>query len=152
MARTVALFASLEDEPATRPIFEALRGRDRSCFFPRCRDDGGLDLVEIGAWGELEPGHYGILEPPDGRPPIAPENLDLILVPGVAFDARGGRLGRGRGFYDRVLPRAGEPGAPIVFGLAFEFQIVDRVPTGERDRPVDAILTDQGLKLADRDF
>ena len=144
-ADSTALFSALGDEPDTRPLFDLLRREGRRVFFPRCRQDGGLDLFRVDAWRDLVPGHFGILEPPRTATPSDPLDLDLMLVPGVAFDARGARLGRGGGFYDRILPLRGAPGAPFLLGLAFAFQLVERVPSDERDRRVDAILTEEGL-------
>ena len=86
---------------------------------------------------EVEPGQFGIREPKAGCPEIPLERLALILVPGVAFDLRGGRLGRGRGFYDRLLPQI----HGVKCGVAFDEQIVDAVPTGNHDVRMDFILT-----------
>jgi len=139
-SRRIALFASLSGEPDTRPVFELIRGSEREPLFPRCTEDGGLDFVPIGAWSELRPGRFGILEPEPSAPATFADTIDLFLVPGVAFDRNGGRLGRGRGYYDHALPSGAR-----VWGLALEMQWVDRVPLTALDRRVDAVLTETGL-------
>ncbi|MGH7200418.1 MAG: 5-formyltetrahydrofolate cyclo-ligase, partial [Planctomycetaceae bacterium] len=97
---------------------------------------------------ELETGMYRILEPneelrrrPEKR--IVVEELDLILVPGVAFDRRGGRMGHGRGYYDKLLAHA-RPDAPLV-ALAFECQMFETIPVQEHDVFMEKILTETAI-------
>ena len=91
---------------------------------------------------DLTPGYRGILEPrPRRARAVAPEALDLALVPGVAFDLRGGRLGFGAGFYDRLLGRL--PGEVPKLGMAFDFQVIPRLPHQPHDVMLDAIVTDR---------
>lgn len=89
---------------------------------------------------DLKPGLLGIPEPKPSRPRVAPREADLIIVPGVAFDRRGYRLGTGGGFYDRFLRRVTRPAR---VGLAFEAQLVDKVPHAEHDERVDYIVTER---------
>jgi 5-formyltetrahydrofolate cyclo-ligase len=89
---------------------------------------------------DLGPGFRGIAEPLPHCPPLAFEAVDWVLVPGVAFDTHGHRLGYGGGYYDRLLPLLRDD-AHRVAG-AFDLQIVDRVPIAPHDRPLDAILTE----------
>jgi len=86
---------------------------------------------------DVGPGQFGIREPKAGCPEIPLERVGLVLVPGVAFDLRGGRLGRGRGFYDRLLAQV----QGTKCGVAFDEQIVEAVPTGKLDVQMDFILT-----------
>ncbi len=91
---------------------------------------------------ELVAGVWGIREPDPARcAPMATDEPDLVLVPGVAFDIRGGRIGYGAAYYDRLLGRC-PPGTPLV-AAAFEVQIVDAVPMEPHDRRVDRIVTEQ---------
>jgi 5-formyltetrahydrofolate cyclo-ligase len=90
---------------------------------------------------DLETGYHGIPEPRTSCPEVALDRVDWVLVPGVAFDASGRRLGYGGGFYDRLLPFIAKA-APRVAGV-FEMQIVDEVPTAPHDVRVDAIATEQ---------
>ena len=101
-----------------------------------------LTLSHLKSWEELSIGSYGILEPRIEK--IRKTNVDdieLIIVPGVAFDEKGNRLGHGKGYYDRMLKNAS---APIV-ALAFEFQIIENIPVAEHDRPVDMIITEERI-------
>lgn len=91
--------------------------------------------------GELAPGAWGILEPrPECVRPLDPGDLDVVIVPGVAFDGKGNRLGYGGGFYDRFLPRT-RPGT-VYIAPAFEVQVVDEVFPGSHDIPVHIIVTE----------
>lgn len=91
--------------------------------------------------GELVPGPYGIPEPPATNPRLFPERSELILVPGLAFDRRGYRLGYGGGFYDRVLGRV----RALKVAPAFSLQIVEEIPREEHDLPVDVLVTEEGV-------
>jgi 5-formyltetrahydrofolate cyclo-ligase len=86
---------------------------------------------------DLVPGKFGIREPALSCPEVALNRLDLVLVPGIAFDVSGGRLGRGKGFYDRLLPAVNG----LKCGVAFDEQIVDAVPVGPMDVRLNCILT-----------
>jgi 5-formyltetrahydrofolate cyclo-ligase len=92
-------------------------------------------------FSELVEGAFGIPEPPRENSTLAPEDLDLILVPGLAFDRNKERLGYGGGFYDRVLAQTGA----IKIGVAFSFQIVHTLPHEPYDQRVDWILTEEGF-------
>jgi len=142
-APRVALYAALPDELPTRPCFEAVRSSGRPALLPRIGADGGLVFHAVARWDALEVGRYGVPTPPADAEPLALASADLVLVPGVAFDARGMRLGRGGGYYDRTF--ADREGGPLLCGAAYAFQRVAEVPHGSHDRPMDAIVTEQGL-------
>ena len=99
---------------------------------------GWADRVE-----SLVPGRYGVREPPATAPleTLGPDVL--ALVPGVAFDTGGGRLGRGAGLWDRALT---DVRGAVIFGVGYELQIIDTVPRGAHDRPIDALLTEAGIR------
>lgn len=146
-ARTVMTYVGVGSEVATVPLIEAMLASGRRVVVPWCQPDD-LRLFELRSLGELEAAPYGLLEPgpalraePGREPEVAA--LDLVVVPGVAFDRRGGRLGHGKGYYDRLLGRR-SPGTPAI-ALAFQCQMVEAVPMTERDVPVDIILTESGL-------
>lgn len=88
---------------------------------------------------DLRPGAYGIMEPLPELPEAKPEEIGLVIVPGLVFDRAGNRIGYGGGYYDRFLPQL--PRAAKV-AVAFSLQIVPRVPFDERDRPVDYVVTE----------
>ncbi len=95
-------------------------------------------------WSDLVSGPTGLLEPPAGAPEEVPAAGDAAVVPGVAFDRTGARLGRGGGFYDRAFP-PGAADAPLLVGFAHSFQVVERVPCESHDRRMDAIVTENGM-------
>ena len=86
-------------------------------------------------------GRFGLTEPPETAPEIRAGELAAMIVPGLAFDAAGRRVGFGGGYYDGVIDEARAGGA-VVIGFAYDFQIVDRCPAGPDDRAVDLVVTD----------
>lgn len=147
-ARRVALFASLADEIPTRPVFDLLHDLGRSALLPRIVRGDGLVFAGLARWEDLRPGPFGVGEPRADAPRVELGPGDLVLVPGLGFDRRGRRLGRGGGHYDRTFP----PGAaaPALLGLAFACQLVDEIPSGAHDRWMDGIVTEQGVLHAAR--
>jgi 5-formyltetrahydrofolate cyclo-ligase len=146
-ARRVALYAALPDELGTRPLFAAVRGAGKAAFFPRANPKRRvLEFIAATRWEELELGRYGVREPPAGTS-VPLEEGDLVVVPGLAFDAAGHRLGRGAGWFDRTFPRTDRPG-PLLIGYAYERQVVESVPSGPTDRCVDWIVTERATRRA----
>jgi 5-formyltetrahydrofolate cyclo-ligase len=141
----IGLFAGLADEPDTRPILTLIQRAGKEVFFPRSRADGGLAMARLEDGSDLVPGRFGILEPPQDAPCSSLLELDLVFIPGVAFDRYGGRLGRGGGFYDRALAGARVLSGPRRLGVGFAFQMVARVPVLDHDQAVHGILTEEGL-------
>ncbi len=128
-------------------IAQMLR-RDRHIYLPRIQGQGLMDFIEIGEeWGaQLEPGHRGILEPRPGSGQLfAPQVAETVavLVPGLAFDAQGGRLGRGGGFYDRFLARPELQGA-LKIGVCWSMQVIHGTPTDRYDVAMDYICHERG--------
>ena len=144
-AREILLYLPVRGEVDTRALAETVLRQGRRLLVPRCREaaPGELDLACLGGLSEAVPGRFGIPEPPADRclPPeaFAP---DLILVPGLAFDRLGTRLGFGGGYYDRLLARPMAAGA-CVAGLCHAFQLVERLPAEAWDRPMDAVITER---------
>jgi len=93
---------------------------------------------------DLETGRYGVRAPIDGCPLVEPSDIDLILIPGLAFDRSFNRLGRGAGFYDRMIESLPTPRPPLI-GVCFASQILDTVPTEPHDHPMDRVITEIGL-------
>ncbi len=100
-----------------------------------------LTFHQVFSFSELVPGPFNLLEPPYQNPEIDIKKLDLIFVPGVAFDIKKGRIGYGGGFYDRVLVKT----KTFKIGVAFSFQIFEKLPLEAHDQRVDLIITEQGL-------
>jgi 5-formyltetrahydrofolate cyclo-ligase len=149
-ATTVLLTLPLGSEWDTLPLAAAALRRGKAVAVPRVNI--ATRGLELGALTDLErdvaPGYRGIPEPRAHCAPVAVAAIEWALVPGVAFDLRGHRLGYGGGYYDRLLPCL-PVGTPRVSG-AFELQIVDRVPTTAHDLPVDAIVTETRTIVAAR--
>jgi len=147
-AARVALYAALPDELPTRPLFEALVAPGRALLLPRVAPGRCLEFARCQRWEDLRPGRYGVLEPPAGANATPLGRGDVALLPGVAFDAAGHRLGRGRGYYDRTFApaRGGAAGAPLLVGLGYEFQVVAEVPHGAWDRSLDAVVTERSVR------
>jgi 5-formyltetrahydrofolate cyclo-ligase len=133
------LFAPLTDELDAWPLVELALMAGKTVALPAFVS--GTNTYTARRIGDVArdvvAGKFGIREPADGCKEIALNQLDLVLVPGLAFDARGGRLGRGKGFYDRLL--AGVRGTKC--GVAFDEQLVDAVPVGPHDIRLNCILT-----------
>ncbi|GAA4861738.1 5-formyltetrahydrofolate cyclo-ligase [Kitasatospora terrestris] len=144
----VAAYVSVGGEPGTRPLLDELRGRGVRVLLPVLLPDNDLDWAEYAGAGELAPAARGLLEPTGPR--LGPEAVcgaAAVLLPGLAVDGRGIRLGRGGGSYDRVLARLARAGArPLLATLLYEHELVDRVPAEDHDLPVDAVVTPTGLR------
>jgi len=131
-AKTVGIYMPLPDEVDITPLFQCLE----KIFYIPAFDDaiGSYRLAEYTP--NFKKGKFGIPEPK--RPVFAPADLDLIIVPGIAFDRAGRRLGRGGGFYDRLLPQY----RAIKVGVCFEFQCMGPLPVEPHDCSVDRIVTE----------
>lgn len=142
----VALFAGHVDEIDTQPLFERLSSLGVPCAFPRSLAGERLDFALVDTWSDLVPGRFGILEPPAASAAVRVPEEGWVVVPGVAFDPNGNRLGRGRGFYDRAFPSGAS--APSLIGFVRDFQVVNQVPAGSHDRKMDAVVTEVGVRYA----
>ncbi|WP_405413226.1 5-formyltetrahydrofolate cyclo-ligase [Streptomyces rubiginosohelvolus] len=147
-ARTVAAYVSVGREPGTRALLEALRGRGVRVLLPVLLADNDLDWAAYEGPPHLLPAGRGLLEP-DG-PRLGPDAVlaaDAVLLPGLAVDGSGMRLGRGGGSYDRALARLTAAGAhPSLVVLLYENEVVARVPVEPHDHPVDAVVTPAGAR------
>jgi 5-formyltetrahydrofolate cyclo-ligase len=143
--RQVALYAALPGEVPTRPLFDALIRVGVRCCFPRVTAVGGLEFAPVARWSELVAADFGVLAPDPGAPAVSLGDCDLVLVPGLAFDRRGVRLGRGKGCYDRAFPPGSAPGTPLC-GVAYEVQLEESVPATSHDRAMDAIVTEHRFR------
>ena len=138
-AQFVLAYAPMPSEPDISPLFQASLCAGKRLAFPRSLGlDAGYEAAEVkDCRVELLPGKFGILEPIE-LCPVAPRNqLDLVLIPGLGFDQALGRLGRGRGYYDRLL--MGLKGQ--FCGVAFDWQVTVALPLEPHDIPVDLLVT-----------
>ncbi|WP_434097233.1 5-formyltetrahydrofolate cyclo-ligase [Streptomyces pharetrae] len=151
-ARTVAAYVSVGSEPGTRALLDALRARGARVLLPVLLPDNDLDWGEYSGPDSLTRVRHGgkmaLLEPAGVRlGPDAVTAADVVLLPGLAVDARGMRLGRGGGSYDRVLARLERTGAhPALVVLLYDTEVVERVPAQAHDRPVHAVVTPSGVR------
>jgi 5-formyltetrahydrofolate cyclo-ligase len=126
-------------------IREALANNVRALVPVTDFDRGALAVAHIRAMEELVPARFGLLEPDPKRARLAsPDDADIIIVPGVAFDREGRRVGFGGGYYDRLLSGNGA----LAVALSYEGQLVDKAPVGAHDVPVDVIVTEQAVYRA----
>ncbi|MFH8366010.1 5-formyltetrahydrofolate cyclo-ligase [Streptomyces sp. NPDC018031] len=146
-ARTVAAYVSVGREPGTRPLLDALRDRGVRVLLPVLLPDNDLDWAHYTGAGGLARAARGLLEPTGDRlGPDAVLSADTVLLPGLAVDRQGLRLGRGGGSYDRVLARLDAAGAaPALVVLVYDDELLDRVPGEAHDRPVRAAVTPSGV-------
>jgi 5-formyltetrahydrofolate cyclo-ligase len=143
-AATVAAYVSLDGEPGTGPLLEALRSAGRRVILPVLLPDGDLDWAPYDGPGGLVPASRGLLEPAGPRlGPDAVATADAVLVPGLAVDTAGIRLGRGGGSYDRALGRV--PVGTFTCVLLYEGEVGVPVPVEPHDRPVGWAATPTGV-------
>jgi len=138
-ASVVLAFASFGGEIPTDPLLERLLAAGKTILLPYVdAADGKMRAAQIGSIRDVVPGFRGIREPAS-RVPVT--TAEVAVVPGVAFDRHGGRLGYGGGFYDRYLEEI--TGSVPVVGFCYDVQVVDEVPREPHDRAVDAIVTER---------
>ncbi|MFD6998663.1 5-formyltetrahydrofolate cyclo-ligase [Streptomyces mirabilis] len=151
-ARTVAAYVSVGSEPGTLALLDALHARGVRVLLPVLLADNDLDWGAYAGEGSLERVQHGgrmaLLEPAGERlGPEAVQDADAVLLPGLAVDRRGMRLGRGGGSYDRVLARLERAGAdPALVVLLYDAEVVEHVPAEPHDRPVHAVVTPSGVR------
>jgi 5-formyltetrahydrofolate cyclo-ligase len=138
-AGTVLCFASIGNEVNTRPLINAWLGDGKRVALPRVVGDD-LELHRIEPSTELVPGVFSVPEPPEDAPRLPPEEVDFALVPALALDPRGYRIGYGGGYYDRLLPRLSQARSCAV---VFDFQLIAEVPELPFDVAVDLVVTDE---------
>jgi 5-formyltetrahydrofolate cyclo-ligase len=140
-AQVMAAYSALPDELDPAEAVRSLLVRGARVLLPRVRGDL-LELVPVTAVDDLAPGFRGVLEPTGVAADVS--DLDVIVVPGVAFDRAGRRLGRGGGHYDRLLARV--PEATVRIGLCFSSQVVEELPEEAHDQRVDVVVTEAGIE------
>ena len=145
-AETIMYFISFGTEVDTRPMVEETIRQGKVALAPKPRpEERKMIPSRILDWdNDFIPGAYNIPEPKEeALRPYNPDQIDLLIVPGVAFDLKGNRLGYGGGYYDRFFALL-KPGTPLV-ALVFELQVVPEVPVEEWDRRVDVIVTEKRI-------
>jgi len=147
-ATTVLFYLDVRSEVRTRHSLQAALESGKKIVVPYCIEGNELELFHLESLEELSVGMYKILEPklelrdlPAKKVPV--QEIDLIMVPGVAFDRHGGRTGHGKGYYDRLLDDA-RPETPLV-ALAFECQMFEEIPMQSHDVSMDRVITESAI-------
>ena len=150
-ARVIMAYYSLPDEVNTHQLLDDLVEEGKTVLLPKVLDATTMELRLYTGPHDLAPGPFGIMEPSGSQyspssflfpPSSKTSSIDVALIPGVAFDALGHRLGRGRGYYDRFLRTMGTVPSvrPRLLGLCFDFQKLTSVPVDPTDIPVDQVI------------
>ncbi|NQV27084.1 MAG: 5-formyltetrahydrofolate cyclo-ligase [Rhodopirellula sp.] len=144
-AETVLFYVDVRAEVRTRHAFQAALATGKKIIVPWCNENGELELFHMESLDELAEGMYRILEPKAElrhlpEKVVGPEAIDLIMVPGVGFDERGGRTGHGKGYYDKLLEHA-RPDCPLI-ALAFDCQMFPEIPMQSHDIFMDKVITE----------
>lgn len=141
-AATILFYVSYDNEVFTHDMIKESMSLEKNIIVPKSdRINRKLILSKLDNWEDLEEGAYGILEPKNVNQ-ISINEIDLIIIPGVGFDKQGRRLGHGKGYYDNLLSKSKNA---LHIGLAFEFQIVEKVPAEKHDVPVQKIITEKRI-------
>ena len=149
-ARVVMSFASFRSEVDMLPILEWCRREGKRCVLPRVSGRRTLEAFEVtDAERQLVPGVWGIPEPMAGLPQVEPVEIDVVIVPGSAFDRCGGRIGYGGGFYDAYLRRV-RLDVPRI-AVSFACQLADEVVMETHDLRMDVLVTEEGVLRFRRD-
>ena len=137
-AQTIVAYYSLDDEVCTHSLINELLAAGKTVYLPKVISAEEMVLCRYTGPESLQQGAFGIMEPV-GDTLSTNTTIDVVLVPGMAFDAEGHRLGRGKGYYDRFLSTLANP-RPRLIGVCFDFQKVDVVPTEPCDVSVDVVV------------
>ncbi len=143
-AQIILFYISYDNEVNTHPMIQACFKEGKRVVVPVSNThETNLILSELRSWDDLAPGAYSILEPrAESVREIPASSIDLMIIPGVAFDLQGNRIGHGKGYYDRLLKTVDHV---TRFGLAFEFQILERIPAEKHDIHMQKIITEDRI-------
>lgn len=137
-ARNVLLFHSLPDEPSTHTLIQR-SAAEKHVYLPAVVSPTEMEIHAYSSEADLQRGTFGIMEPV-GAVLHETEIIDLIVVPGLAFDRHGHRMGRGKGYYDRFIARFGEQG-PCLIGVCFPPQRFEEIPFAPHDATMDYVIS-----------
>ncbi|MEM0467419.1 MAG: 5-formyltetrahydrofolate cyclo-ligase [Candidatus Thermoplasmatota archaeon] len=143
-AQTILFYISYNNEVNTHHLIRSCLASEKTVVVPKTdTKKKKILLSRLNSWDDLEEGSYHILEPKQKKIDEIPlKDIDLIFVPGIAFDPSGNRIGHGHGYYDRLLMMAKDK---LKIALAFELQIVDHIPEEKHDVRMNTIITEQRI-------
>lgn len=139
-AKTIALYLPINNEVDTQELINGLLNKKKQITAPRYFDDKNYRFVKFSGWENLERGPFGILQPVT-KTVIDSQKIDAVIMPGLAFDSNGVRLGYGKGVYDKLLFDS----KALKIGLAYDFQIVDQLPQETHDLIMNMVFSDKRL-------
>ena len=139
-ARTICLYMSLPEEVSTHVLFVTALSQKKVVVLPRV-ERSGLQLHIVTSVRDLVRGAHGVLEPKKSCKRLAPKSVDLFIIPGVAFDKQGYRLGWGKGYYDRLLKGL----TAFKIGLSFDIQVVAEAPHTSYDVPMTSVISERNV-------
>ena len=138
-AKTVCVYASLLEELDTTKIIKSLLDKKKCVVVPKVLNEKSLGLFQIESDEDLALGRFGVLEPKAHCLEVDKKSIELFVVPGLAFDRSGNRLGWGKGYYDKLLQKIGVP----KIALAYSFQVLDHIPYETHDICMTSIITEK---------
>ncbi|MDO4548140.1 MAG: 5-formyltetrahydrofolate cyclo-ligase [Clostridia bacterium] len=141
-ARVVMLYMPLKGEVDVTGLIRKVFETGKTACFPVITEKGHMIAAKADSLEDMLPDKYGIPSPTNGTA-TAPDSIDVIITPGLAFDRRGGRLGKGGGFYDRFLAET----SAVTIAPAFVEQVVDEIPRMEFDRKIDILVCENGATV-----
>ncbi|SKA73609.1 5-formyltetrahydrofolate cyclo-ligase [Clostridium sp. USBA 49] len=148
-SNTIFSFVSFKSEVDTHKIIKYALNDGKTIYVPKVKSkQKEMEIFKIEGFNDLKKGYFGILEPVEGCKTACRDNIDLILMPGLAFDKYGGRIGYGAGFYDRFLSSIKKDINKIA--LAYKFQVIDKVPEDKNDIRIDGIITEEDIILTNK--
>ncbi len=140
-AETILVYIPAHNEVDTLSLISSSWGKGKVILVPVCQPKKELLLSKLESFDHLEKSLFGLREPSwQSLNPVPPVKVDIALIPGVGFDRHGCRLGYGGGYYDRFIPKL-RPGC-LKIGLAYDFQLLDTIPSDENDIRMDMIITE----------
>ncbi len=140
-AQNIAAYMSFRNEVSTRELISKLVAAEKQIFIPYIAD-GKIAFTKFKSFDDFAVEKYNIPEPKN-KAPVKPDSIDLFIVPGIAFDSRGSRIGWGKGFYDKFLGE-NKISVPKV-GVCYDFQVIENIPLEEHDVAVDIIVTEKRI-------
>lgn len=146
LAKRIALYSPILNEVRTDQVFLKSIEMEKEVYFPRV-NGSSLDFYRIHNLKQLKPGKFGVLEPEANLFKVDQEEIDLFIIPGLAFDNSGNRLGYGKGYFDRALINIPEQNRA---GFSYSFQILDSIPANKNDQKVGIIITERGIVFSRR--
>lgn len=144
-SKEVFVYISFRSEVDTKALIQKLLDDNKNVYVPKIKEaTNDMEAIKINSLDNLIENKFGTLEPVNLENIIAPNEIDLIITPGVAFDLLGNRLGYGKGYYDKFFSKISK--ATTKVALAYDLQIVDLIKVEDSDIPVDYIISESGIK------